>query len=316
MRAFRLAAVLVISAVTAAVASQPVAKVQLPCDSLYQMLSPTGKQAVVACKDHRSYLVSIPDGASRPLLPAEPRVSALVYSKDGQWLAAGFPDGTVRVMPGQGTAAARQWKAGPHRIDTLYLFPDGKKLFVAPVDSPGTVWELTETPTLLATLPVAFGGMDAVAVSPDGELLVAAGDDTVLRWYDTATWQKMREYNGFLLETFVLTFTPDGKYLLAGGADSRITVLDPASGQQVRQLPPEAGSSVADIDFLGGPQRTLTLYFDNSGEKPPHALFWDLATDKSTPLKADSRPTCSGIVTGKLWLCNSDSRTLTILQQE
>jgi hypothetical protein len=53
---------------------------------------------------------------------------------------------------------------------------DGTSLFVGPVDSPGQVWELTDTPTLRATLPVDFGGINVCAVSPDGKLLVAAGD--------------------------------------------------------------------------------------------------------------------------------------------
>jgi len=315
MRALALAGLLAISA-TAALASQPVAKVQLPCESADQDLSPTGKQLAVACKDHSVYLVDVSGGAQRKVLSPDHRPNTYVYSHDGRWLAAGFSDGTVEVFSTHDGASSQQWKGGQKRIDTLYFFPDGKKLFVASVDSPGTVWDLTSTPSLLATLPVEFGGISTVAVSPDGKLLVLAGGDTVLRWYDTATWQKTREYRDFLLETFALAFTPDGKSVLAGGADARVTVFDAASGRQVRQLPPEAGSSIFEIDLLGDPNRALAVYFENAGGKPPHALEWDLATAKSTLLKLDPPPTCGSIVDGKLLVCSVDGKTLTIAQQE
>jgi WD40 repeat protein len=316
MRRFTVATFLVMCASTAAVASQTIAKVQFPCESPYEVLSPTGTQVAVQCKDNSLHVINIPMGTQQSVFPAGRGANSFVYSPDGRWLAVGFQDGTVEVAPSRGTAPSKHWKADSHRIDTLYFFPDAKTLFVGPVDSPGEVWGLTDTPTLRATLPVDFGGMPVCAVSPDGKLLVAAGDDTVVRWYDTATWQKTREYRGFLLETFALAFTPDGKYLLAGGADSRITVLDVASGKEVRQLPPEAGSYIVAINMLGDKQRAATVYLDDAGEKPAHELFWDLATAKSVALKSDSPATCGGVVGGKFWCCTADGKTLTISQHE
>ena len=315
IRALPLAAVLLISSATAAVAAQTV-KVQLPCDSGYQMLSPTGAQVLVMCKDESVHLVSLPDGSDRLLFPAERRTNSFSFSQDGKWLAAGFHDGTVELLPAQGAAAARRWKADSNRIDQLYFFADAKKLFVSAMNHPGTIWELTETPTLRATLQDKFGGVASVAVSPDGKLLVAGGGDTVVRWYDTTTWKMSHEYDGFLLDTFALIFTPDGKYLLAGGVDARVTVFDAASGKQLRQLPPQAGASVGDIDFLSDHSEAVTEYFDNAGEKPPYRLVWNLTTGNSTPVQINFNPTCGSVIQGTLWVCNTDGRTLTITQQQ
>jgi WD40 repeat protein len=316
MRKFTIAALLMTCISTAAAASQTVAKVLLPCESSFQALSPSGTQVAVQCKDSSLHLVNIPHGTSRIVVPAGRGANTFVYSPDGRWLAVGFVNGTVELIAGGNTASSKDWKADSHRIDTLYFFPDGENLFVGPVDSPGQIWELTPTPTLRTTLPVDFGGMPVCAVSPDGKLLVAAGDDTIVRWYNTTTWQKTREYRGFLLETFAMEFSPDGKYLLVGGADSRITVLDVASGKEIRQMPPEVGSSIIAIDMLGDKQRAATVYMDDAGEKPPHALFWDVTTAKSVAIKLDSQPTCGGIVGGKLWLCTADGKTLTVSQYE
>jgi WD40 repeat protein len=298
-------------------ASQVIAKLQLPCESRYQMISPSGAQIVVACKDHSLHMIDLPQGTEQSIVPAERGQTAVAYSPDGRWLAIGFEDGTVDVISSRDNSPAKYWKADSHRIDGLYFFPNGKNLFVGPADSSATVWDTTpQTPTLLATLHVALGGISACAVSPDGKLLAAAGDDTVIRWYDTATWQKTREYRDFLLETFALAFTPDGKQLLAGGADARVTVFDVATGKSVRQLPPEMGSSVGSLDTLGDKPQVVTGYFDDAGDKPPHALLWDLATDKSTAIKSDARSTCGDVVKGNLWVCTADGKTLTISQHE
>lgn len=308
-------AALVLCTSTMALAAQPVAKVQLPCESNSQELSPTGAQLAVRCKDHSLQLVDLPAGTAHTVLPTGQGANTLAYSPDGHWLAAGFTDGDVEVIATGDPASHRRWKADSHRIDLLYFSPNGKDLFVGPVDSPGQVWELSQTPTRRATLPIDFGGISAVAASPDGKLLVAVGDDTVLRWYDTASWQKTRDYRGFLLETFALHFTTDGKQLLAGGADARLTIFDVASGKQLRQMPPESGASVAFIDVLGNGQ-TAVVYFDDAGEKPPHALLWDLATLTSAPIKADAPPTCGGVVAGKLQVCTVDGKTLTLSQYQ
>ena len=296
--------------------SKQITSVQLPCESRYQELSPTGAQVAVQCKDRSLHVVDVPAGTEQRVFPAEQRANSYVFSKDGSWFAVGFEDGTVEVAPSRGTTPSKRWKAGPRRIDALYFFPDAKSIVVGAVDHTVQVWAITGTPALQATLPFDFGGLTACDVSPDNKLLVTAGGDTVIRWYGTGTWQKLREYRGFLLETFALSFTPDGKQVLAGGADSRITVLDTATAKEVRQLPPEPGSYIVGIDVVGDSQRAATVYFDGAGEKPPHELVWDLTTAKAVPVKADRPLTCGGIIEGKVWVCSADGKTLTMSQYE
>ena len=315
MRKLLVTAFLVVWATIAAVAAQPVARLQLPCESPYQVLSPAGTQVAVQCKDHSLHLVAIRSGREDKVFPGEQPANTFVYSPDGRWLALGYADGRVEITPSGNAGAAKTFKTGSRRVDMLYFFPDGKMLFVAPVDSPGQVWALGESPVQVATWPVDFGGVTAAAVTPDGKLLVTAGDDTVVRWYDTASWQKTREFREFLLEPFALAFTEDGKQVLAGGADSRVTVFDASTAKQIAQLPPEAGWYISEIRMLDH-DRALTVYFDNAGEKPPQALIWSLASAKSEAVKTVVPPTCGGPVAGKLWLCTVEGKTLNIWQQE
>ncbi len=297
-----------------AAAATKVANVPLPCDSRVQVLSPDGAQLAVQCKDHSVHVIGVSDGKERRVIPAEPRVTSIDYSPDGRWMAIGFNDGTIEVSSSEGLEAAKRWQASARPIEAVRFFPDAKMLVAGPADSDGQVWGLGESPKLRATLPSDFGGITDCAVSPDGKVLVVAGGDTILRWYNTASWEKTLENRDFLLDTFALAFTPDGKEVLVGGADARITLLDAATAKQVRQLPREVGSSIAVLHVFGNRQ-TAAIYFDDAGEKPPHELIWRLSDAKFTA-RSDTAPSCEDVIAGKLWSCTVEGRTVRISQSE
>lgn len=296
-----------------------IANVPLPCDSRNQVLSPDGSQLAARCNDHSLHILSVSDGKELRVIPAEPRAGSVAYSHDGRWMAVGFRDGSIELDSTNGSAPPKHWQASPRPIEGFEFFPDSTMLIAAPGDSPGQVWQLAASPKLLATLPSDFGGMTACAVSPDGKLLVVAGGDTVLRWYNTSTWQKTAENRDFLLDTFALAFTPDGKEVLVGGADARITVADAATAKPIRQFPPDAGSSVAVLDVFGDQKtadlKTAAIYFDDAGEKPPHQQIWQLNDAKSIA-RSDAAPSCEAVVGGKLWFCAAEGRVLRISQYE
>jgi len=91
-------------------------------------------------------------------------------------------------------------------------------------------------------------------VSPDGEVLVVADDDSVLRWFDTTTWKKTNENSEFLLESFALTFAPDSKQVLVGVPmhPSRCSMRRPRSRYMC--FPAQAGSYVVAIEMLSNNQ--------------------------------------------------------------
>jgi len=314
MRSLVAIALLASCALSAVATSKPIAKMQLPCPAYYQTLSPDGTQLVVSCRDASMVVLGVPEGKTLRTIPADQKPNSSAYSLDGKWLAIGYGDGSVEVTSTKGTAPAQRWQGGPRRIDLLSFLPDGKTLVVGPSDEAARVWNLSETPKLVATLPFEFGGASAAAASPDGKLLVVAGGDTAVRFYDTATWQKTHENRDFLLESFALQFTPDGKQVLVGGADARITVLDAATAKQVKQLPADGGSYIVGLALLGDQRSAATVYLDDAGHKPPHAVVWDLASGKSSTLGDGVVPTCGEKVAGKLWMCSADGKTLTVSQ--
>jgi len=142
-------------------------------------------------------------------------------------------------------------------------------------------------------------------------LLVTADGDTVVRFYDTATWKMLHEYRGLTLETFTVAFTADGKRAVIGGPDDQITVLDSATGTELQKLPKDP-DVVQQLLPFGNKGEALILYTDGDGKKPPHQSILNLNRAKSVPLTAERPLTGGGIVRGKLWVSSPRGNLLDI----
>jgi WD40 repeat protein len=303
------------SLITASALAQykPVTTVALPCESRFQDISPAGDQLYVPCPDHTVNLVSISSGAVLHTIPADPRVVGNLYSHDGSHLATALRDGTITVFPASGAARPVTFRTS-ERSSACAFSPDSNTLVIAPINDPGQVWDLRGTPHQVATLQQDFGGVNDCTFSPDGMLLVVADGDTVIRFYDTATWHLLHEYRGLKLETFKVTFTPDGKRILLGGADDHLTTLD-LEASAARSLEKDTGDA-RDIAFFGTSGQAAILYSDGEGRAPPHISIWSLDSAKSTPLPSSQAFTGGGVVHGKLWMMTAKGKTLDIVEYQ
>jgi len=61
----------------------------------------------------------------------------------------------------------------------------------------------------------------ALAISPDGNLLVAGGDDGVIRFWDPQAGQLLQSWTGHEGSIETLAISPDGTFLVSGGALTR-----------------------------------------------------------------------------------------------
>jgi len=290
---------------------KPVTTVALPCESRYQEISPAGNQIYVHCHDHTLSLVNVGSGAILHSFPADLRIIGGLYSRDGSRIAIARWDGTVEVFPTSGSAEPTVFKSTA-RSSGCAFSPDSAHLVLAPINSPGQVWDIRGTPHQVATLQQDFGGVSDCTFSPDGKVLVVADGDTVVRFYDTATWRLLHEYRGLKLETFTVAFTPDGKHVVLGGADDHITKLDLAASD-AQFLTKDTGVP-SGITFIGTSGQAVILYYDGEGRAPPHGSIWSLDSGKSTPLPDEAKLTGGGVVNGKLWLMIAKGKTLNIVE--
>ncbi len=206
------------------------------------LVSPDGQQLTAACSDHKLRVWSLPPGASSAILRAEEvggePISALAYSRDGCWMAAGTRMGAVagfRARTGEVAVRFQTADKASPGIRSLAIAPDGSRLAVATAIAPAELWDVTSA-RRQASLGTRFGCSWALDFSPDGTRLVSADADTAIRIYDAEG--RLRVTNDdCLLEPFAVAFTADGKQVVSGGADKTVTLMDEATGKVVRQFP-------------------------------------------------------------------------------
>lgn len=142
------------------------------------------------------------------------------FSPDGRWLAACGVDGTVTIWDLTGGGAPVRLRGHSGVVSHVAFSADGGR--VASVGADGTVriWprDGRRPPRVLTVPNTPF----AVAFSPDGRQLAAAGTNVVWLW-DAAGARPPVELRASG-STEQLAFSPDGRQLAGGGSDGTVRI--------------------------------------------------------------------------------------------
>jgi WD40 repeat protein len=162
-------------------------------------------------------------------------VSSVVFGPDGQWLASGSLDNTVKIWE---TATGRELRTlvghiGP--VKAIARSADGNWLASGGNDKTIRIWKV-ESGQDVRVLTGHNGSVEAVAYSSDGRQLASGSTDNTIKLWDVAT--------GAIISTLVqhsdwitsLAFSPDGRTLASGSADNTIKLWDVSKGRTIRTL--------------------------------------------------------------------------------
>lgn len=150
-------------------------------------------------------------------------VGTVDFSPDGNSVASGGYDGTVRLWDLPGARGIRKIKAPPN-IHSVTYSPDGKSLAVGGFNQ-STLWDIA-TGAQIRAFADNFGGK--LSFSPDGRFLSGKdlntfNNSSILKYLDVQSGAVVREFkNGS-----EVTFSPNGKYLATWGLGSDGGILLP-----------------------------------------------------------------------------------------
>jgi RNA polymerase sigma factor (sigma-70 family) len=196
-------------------------------------------------------------------------VTGLAFSSDGKRVASGSADRTVRIWDTANGKELRRLADLEKPVRNVAFSPQGSTLAASLVTAAAIhLWD-TDSGKLLHTL----AGDGELAFSPDGKLLAGACSDGVVRLWDPATGEPVRQWlanraNGLT----TLAFSPDGKTLAtAGRLDHAIRLWDPATGKEVQ---PAAGHTgiVQSMQFAADGKTLISLGADS------RVVAWDVGS--------------------------------------
>ncbi|KLO19444.1 WD40 repeat-like protein [Schizopora paradoxa] len=157
---------------------------------------------------------------------------AITYSPQGNFLAAGYGDGSVKIWyPASGFVVYGPKFIHSKGISSIQYTKDGANLITGSLDSTLKMWDFGVTKSEF------IGHTDAVtafALSPDGHSLVSASMDHTIRTWELTTGSGILTLEGHTQGVTSVIYSPDGSMVLSASLDNSIVVWDTTDNWSIR----------------------------------------------------------------------------------
>ena len=167
--------------------------------------------------------VSIPTLTSyRTLQGHSGWVTAVAFSSDGQRLASGSWDHSVKIWDVATGRAVRTIEDGTKGIQALALSSDGRWLAAESADNDVTLWNVANERDIRTLSDTAASRSPqnnwvyTIAFSPDGRWLASAIDNKTVRLWDVNTGRVVHDFVSSPRPVTYVAFSPDGRWLASG----------------------------------------------------------------------------------------------------
>jgi WD40 repeat protein len=155
------------------------------------------------------------------------RVDCLVMSPDGELVASGSPDGSVRIWKlSSKERLTGDIPAHAKAMGDLAFTPDKRKLVTGDADGEIKVWDLAKR-EVLKTFHAFTKDLSGIVVSPDGKRFLTWSGTGEVKLFETEgeSGKELRKWD-LRLPIRAIVFTPDGKKAVTANGDATLFVLE------------------------------------------------------------------------------------------
>jgi WD40 repeat protein len=266
--------------------------------------------------DRRSLAPTEFVGGARILGKCADEVTYCAYSPDGQQIASGSSDGSVKVWNVHASEEVLTLRRHESHATTCVWSPDGERLLSASGDGTIKMWD-PRTGASIRTFERLSGAETVCAFSPDGRSIVSGvsfrtyyeeePDPGYLKIWDVANGDEVRTLNGHSLGVRVCAYSPDGGLIASGSDDQTLRVWSADAGLEILAAPHDG--AVTSCAF------SPNARWIASGSEDKSIKIWDARTGLDiASLIGHSRTVNSLAVStdGRRIISCSDDRTLKV----
>lgn len=240
-------------------------------------------------------------------------VIAVAVSPDGQWVASGGLDDTIKVWSLETGDLRLTLRGHTKPVNCLAISPDCQILASGSDDHTIKLWNLT-TGALLQTLSGHARDVKSIAIHPNGQLLASGGEDRTARIWKLNTGELLKVFSNPAAGMIrAVALTPDGQLLASGGFDNQIKLWSLKTGELVRTFIKSHYSTVNAIAIAPNGNTLI------SGSKDKTIKLWNLAKGeviRTLTGHTDSVNTLALSSNGKLLVSGSSDTTLKLWNLE
>ena len=161
-------------------------------------------------------------------------VTSAAFSADGNIIAAGDSDGTIRLWNATIGQTINTFKAHTDLVFDVVFSPDGKTLATAGRDDTMRWWDI-HTGKNIKTFSEYLGGRSYMRYSPDGKTIAIERHNKV--WLrDASTGKHLITFEGHTEYIAGIAFSPKKNIIATGSADKTARLWNAHTGESIKTL--------------------------------------------------------------------------------
>ncbi|MEH2104696.1 serine/threonine-protein kinase, partial [Nostoc sp.] len=162
-------------------------------------------------------------------------VNSVAISSDGQTLASGSRDGTIKLWSVTTGNEIRTLSGHSNSVNSVAISSDGQTLAIGSWDETIKLWSVT-TGNEIRTLSGHSNSVNSVAISSDGQILASGSRDNTIKLWSVITGNEIRTLSGHSNSVNSVAISSDGQILASGSWDKTIKLWSVTTGNEIRTL--------------------------------------------------------------------------------